>query len=276
MNRKKAAIILSLALLALAPACSKVPSGIIPPHEMARLMADVHTGEAVVDNYRRIFNTDSMRQAMKQSVYMKHGYTTAEVDSSLAWYGRHIKLYMDVYDETIEILEGRLIESGNRVAAANALSIAGDSVDVWPGARYIIFNDRKPSPFITFSFDRDPNWERGDHYTWRAHFFNTPQNTRWLIGSQYADGTVETISETISGDGWKEIKIQTDSLSDPVRIFGYLYSIPKPGADMKLDSLELVRKRISPETYLRPYSIVNRHFYEETEIENYADSTATE
>lgn len=276
MKKTKTAVILSLILTFCVAACSKVPSGIIPPHKMAKLIADTHTAEAVIDNNRRIFNNDSMRRAMQQSVYMRYGYTTAEVDSSLAWYGRHIKLYMDVYDEAIEILEQRLIESGNRVAAANALSVAGDSVDVWPSARTLTFNDRMPSQYITFSFDRDHNWLRGDHYTWRAHFFNTPNDARWLIGTQYADGTVETISESISGDGWKELKIQTDSTADPVRIFGYLYSLPKPGANMRLDSLELVRKRVNPDGYLRSYSVVKRNFYEETTIENDADTTATQ
>lgn len=275
MTPKKAAIILSLALAVLAPACSKVPRGIIPPHKMASLMADVHTGEAVVDNNRRMFHTDSMRQLMMQSVYARHGYTSADVDSSLAWYGRHIKLYMEVYDETIEILEQRLIESGNRVAAAT-LSMAGDSVDVWPGTRSLTFNDTRPSRFITFSFDRDHNWERGDHYTWRARFFNTPSSSQWLIGVQYADGTVETLNELIAGDGWKELKIQTDSTADPVRVFGYMYSQPKPGADMMLDSLQLVRKRLNPALYSRPYSIVKRNFYEPTDLESYADTTATD
>lgn len=275
MTAKKAAIILSLILALLAPACSRTPRGIIPPHKMAELMADVHTGEAVVDNNRRMFHTDSMRQVMMQSVYARHGYTTADVDSSLAWYGRHIKLYMEVYDETIEILEKRLIESGNRVAAAT-LSLAGDSVDVWAGARNLTFNDTRPARFITFSFDYDQNWERGDQYTWRARFFNNPSTTRWLVGVQYADGTVETLNELVAGDGWKELKIQTDSTADPVRVFGYLYSQPKPGADMMLDSLQLVRKRVNPALYLRPYSIVNRNFYDTISVESYAEPTAAD
>ena len=129
---------------------------------------------------------------------------------------------MDVYDETIEILEQRLTESGNRIAAANALSIAGDSVDVWPSARHITFNDIMPSKMITFSFDSDKNWERGDNYTWRAKFFNSPDDSQWVLAAEYSDGSVEYISSKVGGDGWKEIKLQTDSTLTPVRIFGYL------------------------------------------------------
>ena len=267
--------LISLAILVCG--CSKVPGGIIKPHDMAKLMADVHIGESVVEMDRATFRNDSMRQAMKQSIYERHGYTTEQVDTSFSWYGHHIEMYMEVYDEAIEILEKRLIESGNRVAALNALSIAGDSVDVWPNARFVTVNDRMPSRSMTFSFDRDPNWERGDNYTWRAKFFNIAENSWWLIGAEYADGTVETISSDITGDGWKEIKLQTDSLLDPTRIFGFLILGDHGGPEVKADSLEMVRKRRNPEAYRRPFSLVNRKFYPAVKLDSIpTDSAATE
>ncbi len=256
----------SVSLVLLATACSKVPSDVIQPHEMARLLADVHIGEAVIDGDRRIYHADSMKQKVKQSVYARHGVSVEEVDSSLMWYGRNIKYYMEVYDETIEILEHRLIETGNRVAAANALSIAGDSVDVWPGARYIVFNNNMPSNIITFSYERDHNWERGDSYTWRGKFFNTSDNWHWMIGAEYADGSVEYLNSQLSGDGWKEIKLQTDSLLEPIRIFGYLSVDTRTSSDLRLDSLEMVRKRVNRNDYRRPYSVFRRGFYPPTEI----------
>lgn len=264
--KKSRATAVAVSAAVLMAACSKVPSGIIPPHDMARLMADVHVGESVVEMDRATFYSDSMKQAMKQSVYMKHGVTSEQVDSSFAWYGRNITYYMGVYDETIEILEKRLIETGNRVAAANALSIAGDSVDVWPNPRYISVNDRMPSRILAFSFDRDPNWEHGDSYTWRAKFFNSPDNSHWLLGAEYADGSVESITNTVGGDGWKEIKLQTDSTLQPVRIFGYLTVANRPGTDLRLDSLEMVRKRRNPDDYRRPYSSLHEGVYSPVEL----------
>lgn len=103
---------------------------------------------------------------------------------------------MEVYDKTIEILDHRLIETGNRIAAEAALSIAGDSVDVWPNARFITFNDIMPSRMATFSFSNDENWERGDSYTWRAKFFNNTENLCFTIVAEYTDGTVEIATKT--------------------------------------------------------------------------------
>ncbi len=235
-------------------ACKKVPSHVIQPDDMASLMADIHTAEVVVEMSRSGIFNDSLKQVMRESVYMRHGVNSQEVDSSIAWYGRNIKYYMEVYDKTIEILEHRLIESGNRIAADNALSIAGDSVDVWPNPRFISINDRLPSKLITFSFDRDHNWEKGDNYTWRAKLFNTDGTMEWLIGVEYSNGSVEWISQNQEGDGWRYIAIQTDSLRTPTRLFGYISAINRPGTDMRLDSVELVRKRLNKMMYHRTFS----------------------
>ena len=249
---KNLARILLISILLFA-ACNKVPSHVIQPDDMASLMADIHTAEVVVEMNRSGFFDDSMKQVMRQSVYIRHGVTSQQVDSSIAWYGRNIKYYMDVYDKTIEILEHRLIESGNRIAADNALSIAGDSVDVWPNPRFISINDRLPSRLVSFSFDRDPNWEKGDNYTWRAKLFNTESVTEWLIGVEYSNGSVEWISQNQEGDGWRYITLQTDSMRIPTRIFGYFSSINRPGSDLRLDSVELIRKRLNKENYRRTF-----------------------
>ena len=71
-------------------------------------MADIHTGEAVVEQNRQYYPDDSARQVFRQSIYMKHGITPEQFDSSLSWYGHHITEYMALYDRTIEILENRL------------------------------------------------------------------------------------------------------------------------------------------------------------------------
>lgn len=62
---RKLLSIIAVALLAVA--CSKTPKGIIPPEEMAQLMADIHTAEAVIELNRGEYRSDSLKQAFKQS-----------------------------------------------------------------------------------------------------------------------------------------------------------------------------------------------------------------
>ena len=255
MKRYRQNRILIAALLAAAAftACRKVPGSVIQPEQMAQLMADVHTAEGVIDMNHRLYRTDSSRQALRQSVFMRHGVTPEQVDSSLAWYGRNITFYMDVYDRTIEILEHRLVESGNRVAAA-ALSIAGDSVDVWSGARLLRINDRIPSRNFAFSYEADQNWEPGDIYTWRAKFFNSGELNRWGIVAEYTNGTIEYQISNVNGDGWHELMFITDSTLTAKRIYGFLAASNRPGFESVLDSVEMVRKRVNPVDYPRHYT----------------------
>ncbi|MCM1066050.1 MAG: DUF4296 domain-containing protein [Muribaculaceae bacterium] len=270
----KKLISIALGAIVACASCSKVPSGIIQPEEMAQLLADIHTGEAVVDMNRRDYRSDSARQAFKQSVYARHGVDAATVDSSFLWYGRNISYYMDVYDRTIEILEHRLIESGNKVAAEAALSIAGDSVDVWPFARYVSIGDFSPTASMTFNFARDENWQRGDMYVWRAKAFNNTEKSTWQIVAEYADGSIDFISQDFTGDGWKELPVYTDSLLDATRIYGVLTGANRPGTSVRFDSIAMVRKRLDPEQYSRRYSIRRLpHILPPVEI--IADSTAT-
>lgn len=250
---RKLLSILAVALLAVA--CSKTPKGIIPPEEMAQLMADIHTAEAVIELNRGEYRSDSLKQAFKQSVYARHGVDAATVDSSYMWYGRNINSYLEVYDRTIEILEHRLIESGNRVAAEAALSIAGDSVDVWPYSRLVTLNDRMPSATGVFSFARDENWQKGDIYVWRVKALNNSATSRWSIVTEYSDGSIDFLSQEFSGDGWKEITMYTDSMLDATRVYGQLCGEVPRGTSLRFDSVEMVRKRLDPAMYSRRYPI---------------------
>lgn len=250
-------LLLLMLLPLIAPGCSKVPSSVIQPEKMAQLMADVHTGEAVVEQNRQSYPTDSARQVFKQSIYVRHGITPEQFDSSLSWYAHHLTEYMALYDRTIEILEHRLSETGNRIAAENAISMAGDSVDVWPGSRFITVADRMPSKIITFSLSADPNWERGDSYTLRAKFFNHQENSVWGLAADYGDSTsvdhTEYVAAAFSGDGWREVAIFSDSTEMPVRVYGYMSIGTRGATEVRLDSVELVRKRLSPHNYSQRY-----------------------
>lgn len=246
-------IVSVLLILGAGTSCSHVPSGVLSQEKMARLLADIHTAEAAIEINRTAFSTDSAKLAVRQAVYERHGVDQLTVDSSFVWYGRNIGKYMDVYDRTIEILDQRIMETGNRLAAEAALSIAGDSVDVWPGARFITMTDRAPSSVVTFSFPRDPNWERGDSYTWRAKFFNNQEDADWGIVTEYADGMVEYHHNTFRGDGWNEISFATDSTRSATRVYGYLCVDRHPGSALILDSIAMVRKRVNSDLYARRY-----------------------
>lgn len=242
-----------IVLLLLVASCSKVPSYVIDKDEMASVLADIHVGESVVDLNKRDYRTDSLKMLMKQSILDRHGVTVEQFDTSMWWYSHNIASYIELYDKTIEILERRIADTGNRIAAEN-ISLEGDSVDVWSSARTISLGRRSPSRYITFSLEKDDNWEPGDYYTWRGKFINNPGATSWVIAADYSDGTIEYINTVFSGEGWQELNFVADSTRTLDRLYGYLKANPKGETTQWVDSLMLIRNRLTPERYRKHYN----------------------
>lgn len=124
--------ILCVAAAALLSSCSKTPKGVIPEKDMAVLLADMAEGDAVVELNRSDYGSDESRKALKQSILIKNGYTQADFDKSLMWYGHNLDVYGDVYDDVVSILEDRQRDARNEAKkVGERLVAAGDSVDVW-------------------------------------------------------------------------------------------------------------------------------------------------
>lgn len=255
MNSRTTIVIIILCglVLSIICGCNKVPEDVIQPQKMAEIMADMQTAEAVVESNRRYYPGNDQNRALKEAVYLKHGVTGEQVDSSMVWYGHHITEYMKVCDANIEILETRLIENGSHASGSAALSVDGDSVDVWPFPRFLRLGPHDATRTISFNFERDDSWEKGDSYTLRFKSFHHSAPSDWSIVADYEDGSVELLTSNLTGEGWHELTFRTDSADMAIRIYGYLSVDPRNLHDVMLDSVALVRRRLNPEFYSMRY-----------------------
>ena len=241
---------------ALALACTRVPSGVIAQDDMAYVLADMYMAESYVDQNYQEFSTDSARRLLKQSVLAKYGYVSADFDSSLMWYGMHSDIYMKVNDRVIEILKQRDKEIGSAIMQSNA-SFAGDSVDVWSGARYAMVHRRLPSRFVSFEIGEDDNQESGDTYSWRVKMEDAnAKSIRWVMLAQYTDSSYDYLNTVTSAKGWNEAFLATDSSKTIKSLKGYFEPmLENSGKDIPadyavwIDSISLIRKRVNPEEY---------------------------
>lgn len=224
-------------------ACSGVPGHVVPPEKMASLMADMRMADAVISVNGAEYRSDSARLALRQAVLDRNGVTAAQFDTSLVWYGHNISRYQDVTDRSIEILEGRLIAAGSSTGGA-ALSVAGDSVDVWTGPETFAVTRRSPSEYITFDLKYDRNWEPGDEYIWRLSLVTVPASGQWGITAEYADEAVETETVPLNVSSRRnEITFRTDSTRRARRLTGWLRLSPDAHHPAVVDSVSLVRRR---------------------------------
>lgn len=251
--RNSLLIVALLALTVLFGACEGVPDGVLDKERMARLMADLHIAEAVAEAHPENFPDDSTKRALKQSVYARHGLTTGQVEESYRWYGYHMDKYVEVYDRSIEMLNEDLKTAQERAGSdvlttdGPQLSAEGDSVDVWNGIRVRRFSANMPSDMMTFNYITDPNWERGDVYTFRAKMIDNYAKGRLDIGIDYQDGSHEYMSSNLMGDGWHEVAFAVDSARTLRSIYGTFYYESAPdGRIAYIDSVSFTRTRWKP------------------------------
>lgn len=235
---------IALGALTVSVACNRVPSDVIQPDEMAELMADVRVADAVINVNRADWANRASREALKAAIFERHGVTQAQFDSSLVWYGHNIGVYQDVTDRTIEILDKRLHEVGAQAAQA-AMSVSGDSVDVWSGPVVYAFGEHTPSEFVTFGFEADQNMNPGDVYIWRARIVLPPREAEWSMTAEYEDGAVEVVQGSLSTavPGRQELSFFSDSMRTVRYMSGWLRVRPLDNRPAVVDSVSLMRHR---------------------------------
>lgn len=245
-------------VLVVACACKRTPGYVIKTDEMSALLADMHMAEAVVENDYGSYASDSSRMALKQAVLERHGVTPEQFDTSLVWYGHNIDEYLQVYDGTIELLKARQAAAGS--ASVMAMSIGGDSAEIWPGSRYMALSQRLPSSMVGFDFKNDDNFEPGDIYTFRIKVLDNPgSRVKWAMAANYAEGGLDVLTLNISPqqNGWAEVTFVTDSTLTLDRIRGHfeVETDDNKSGEIWVDSISLVRRRLTPEAYQQRFRI---------------------
>lgn len=259
--------------------CNNVPSYVIQPDEMAELLADVRMADAVITVQPTAYGPDAKKAALKDEIFRSHGVTSEQFDTSLVWYGHNMEKFQDVNEMTIEILERRLKEANALTSGDAAMTVAGDSVDLWNGNSYYEFSKKLPSQYLSFSYDADPNWEPGDIYTLRSRMVLPGSSAQWNLTTEYEDGAVDIITMVISqtDPNRQEISLYTDSTRIAKRLSGWMKIVPSGSKPAIIDSISLTRRRIDQ-------GVTGHRLYQQKMIEPKkivkdeaeTDSTATE
>lgn len=252
--RRLPLIITGLILAGALTCCKRTPEGVLPQEKMAELIADIHVGESVAEATPGSFPNDSTKRALRQAIYARHGLTPEQAEASLRWYGYNMERYIEVYDRAIEILNERMRDaellagtSGSNPASTpqNNLTLEGDSVDVWNGITFRPFSSELLSNVIPFSMLHDINWEKGDIYYLRSKLTGNSGPVVFTVAIDYDDGSKETFSNRMIGDGWHDVSFGLDTVRTARQIYGTIsYQVPD-GETAYIDSVSLTRARWS-------------------------------
>ena len=236
------ALLTVLALVTGLSSCNKRPAGVLKEKEMVDLLTDMQLAEAY-------YNTQSpgseriSRKELTDAVLRKHGVTSEELDSTLAYYGKNIDDYYLLYDKVEKNLR--------KTSASSSEEVTSNEADIWPYAKFAALLPGQTSDGITFSAPAD-GIEPGDRLEWKMRL-STMTEGMMMLGVEYANGTSTVNSRNITRGSDYQLTLQTDTGRIITRVFGIL-TVAEDSRPLWADSIRLVRTEFDSLTYSRNYS----------------------
>ena len=215
---------ISLIALAIAAtvlvACDKAPSGVIKESDMAHVLADFAVAEEMMNQYPNLFPDDSSKLVLKQSILEKYDADLAKYDASLIWYAHNLKVYTQVHEKAIKILEkeggfhnqdktGGVAWMGENNPVMTGMGgekrvfpNSGDSANVWTEPQQWVLTSAMRKGYITFDYTPDKEARNGDLYSLNMKMVSNNSTIKLLLAIDYNDGCTGYINRTATVYGW--------------------------------------------------------------------------
>ncbi|MBR5639307.1 MAG: DUF4296 domain-containing protein [Muribaculaceae bacterium] len=270
--------------------CSKTPDGVINEDDMAHVLADFAKAEQLIAQNPELFPNDSSKLLLKQSILKKYNADLAKYDSSLVWYAHNLKVYSQVHDKAIEILEkesnngkpvhtsttgGNYAVNGQGSKAKRSFPTSGDSANVWQEPQQWILTNAMRDGYIKFDYKPDNDSRKGDKYALCFKMANSGNAISMLMAIDYQDGCTSYVNRTAQANGWVENAIQGDSSKVIKRIYGFIKYKTRPHGITFIDSTYLLRTHFDRGSYstisqriVGPKAIIEQQNQNAAESEN--------
>ena len=219
--------------------CKKTPEGVLNESEMVDLLTDMQLAEAYYNTTPGgVKKID--KNILLESVLHKHGVTHAELDSSIAYYGRNLDDFYILYNKVEKKLQG-----GN-LGSQSQEKVSAD--DIWPYSRFAAVSKNQTSNGIIFSFPAE-NILPGTSLEWNMRL-TSPEGVEAMLGVEYDNGYSSIYKKRAAGNRSLSVSLQTDTAYKPKRIFGVMTVAPT-AMPLWVDSLRLTKTEFDSLTYDR-------------------------
>lgn len=216
--------------------CSKRPKCVLSEKKMVSLMVDMQLAEAYSNTTGLSRYGNNERDSLGRGVLSAHGVTQEELDSTLAWYGRNMDDYTELYlkvDKEITSRRKKLMNEGDKDRDINSADM------LWPYQTHGVLSSLGNSDAWILSIE-SPELSRGDVLEWTMRMSESAA-FNGVLGVEYSDGTSDAMSQMFSGKQKHEIRIQTDTGKFVSRIYGSLRLKDDGRKPIFVDSLMLRR-----------------------------------
>ena len=133
-------------------------SSVISSSEMEKILYDYHLADAMAQQAQGGYEKNAIEY--RAAVLRKYDVSQSEFDSSMVYYMRHTDELHTIYQH----ISDRMQDEANRIgaSAANGITAAGDSADVWNGERSLALFPNEPYNLYSFSLNTDTTFHKGD------------------------------------------------------------------------------------------------------------------
>ena len=237
-SRKKIPIIL-LGFIALV-SCSKRPANVLSEDKMVDLMADMAIAESYVS--QQPGTSGQERVEMGERVLEIHGVKPETLDTTLAWYGRNLDEYTQLFERVDKEINKRRLKYSD-IPVENL----ADANNLWPFSKHLLVSELSGGNSFVFSIP-SPVMGLGDIVRLSFTMAN-PTSLKGILGVEYDDGTGESILTTYSGKSRFEIDLQSDTAKAVARLYGILDFKEIEKLPVYIDSVSITLQPIDSTTY---------------------------
>jgi len=254
--RKFFHIIFIFALLSTV-SCKRNPSWVIDNDDMEDLLVDVYLAEALSRNNYTLFGSSAKKEALFNSVMIKHRVSRQQFDTSLYWYGQNYDVYSKICERVTERLKAEKTTIEKLLAIPEALIQTSDTTDIWNGRpQYATLFSRDYHVF-NYEITTDTSFYAKDMYELRMNVAGLAESdstncSQIEMKLRFKNDSVFSVRNNIEKNGLITLSLASDSLI-PKQISGYILLDPTPPTKhIKINNIQLLRIRQSDQTTSQP------------------------
>lgn len=232
----------------------KIPEDIIQPDAMENLLYDYHLASTAANDLP--YAESYKKGAYLKYVFEKHHVTEEEFDSSMVWYTRNSKELATIYQnlqQRYEASERQLKAQTAQRGGQIAVSMSGDTVDIWQDRTLYWLSDSPLTNKLTFDFKADTTFKPKDALALTADFHFIPEGSSGAkavmgLNFYFDNDSVQGLTQTVTTSGLQHLYLQPDSAYKIKNISGFVYYADENGkkGSVLLHKIRLMRYHASP------------------------------
>lgn len=238
--------------------CENRPKEVLSRSEMEDVLYDYHIMQGLIEQLPAEERLGKAQDYIN-AVYLKHGITEAQFDTSVTYYNRHPKDLYKIYKSleqryTAANEEMQLVNGNNDMMAIYATG--GDTTNLWNSKRLLLLRSREFVNRESFTIHADTTFHRKDHFilTFSPTFIKESTDNgespylHVSISVMYKSGKYVGTVRTLSYNGPQQLTLRTEEDEDIQRITGsFFYKGAKNTRNFCLvDNISLVRMHEKP------------------------------